>query len=140
MTINQTNDEGKKEVAEFAKSVISTTFFSIAIISAVFAFVFSKRQIALGIIAGGLLSITNFFFMSRNALKMFDITSEQDSKKNTVGGFFLRYAFLIMGLFFLFSSTNVNIISTLISLFSIQIIIYITNIWQIKFQGNSNDN
>jgi hypothetical protein len=131
--IDRTDSEAKENIKKFVTSIISNTFFAIAVISVFFALVLSQKAIALGIIAGGVLSIINFFFMSRNASNLINIASnENEGKRNTVGGFFLRYIFLILALFSLFSLTEVNVIATLIALFSVQIIIYITQLWEVK--------
>lgn len=132
MKINKLNSNAKSEVKEFTFFIITNTFLMISVCSLVFAFVLSQQKIALGIIAGGILSIINFYLMSRSANQLLKAEDEKDGKKSVVGGFYIRYILIIFALLCLFSVTNVNVISTLISLFSVQLVIFITQLWETR--------
>ena len=111
---------------EYVKRVILIIFLTN--LPAIFAsFFFFKESIAW--ICGSLISAVNFFWMARNARKIFGL-EENKSKLNSTKGFFLRYFVLIIYSVIVVKFIRPNIIVFGMGLLAAQMAIYINEIYE----------
>jgi len=89
--------------------------------------IFGTYKFALGVLLGGFISIANFFWMGRSLQNVFQQGSK-NIKASIVFKYFIRLALSAVVLYFLISTSTVNIIGLIIGLSVVVINVLLTTI------------
>ena len=102
----------------------------ICIIIAAIIFLFTRRiEISLGFIAGGIISLINFQWMSKSVIHRFcNSPATALSGWSSARGYFMRLIIIIAAVVALIKTTRLNTIAIVSGLFLVQITIFL---WQI---------